>query len=381
MAERTDDEKEAIKAFLEPHFGIGFVPGEPSNRERQIINDVMTFVAARFAGMRYVVGMAADLTLLAQQLALHDAEGKAFRPRLTRDEIFTRYELVKKVGSREANTLTLKYGKTKVGIRKLEEALIDFFGEVGRPGYPSSYVYMTGQWQKFTDPLLIPCFRLGESARFALCSKLLDYAMDNLTEGTLLGRAKPRVRLFEEIIHHYPRSNPNENSGAVFQGIAYGYIKSDRPHLSLIVDKVRTGSARQHRIGDIDGYHGLDLELTVEVKDHPLTEENVTKEMGEFLDKVAKNKVLGLAFVASADQHAVDEMKKHGVACVTEGNALWELTHWDWRKQDAGVHGLLHYLAHVEQNPDAVVRLLTFIREKDSSHDALAYFGTPSAPQ
>jgi hypothetical protein len=185
--------------------------------------------------------------------------------------------------------------------------------------------------------------------------------------------------LFEEIIRHYPRSSPSENSGAVFQGIAYGYIKADRPHLSLIVDKVRTGSARQHRIGDIDGYHGLDLELTVEVKDHPLTKDNVTKEMGEFLDKVAKNRVLGLAFVASADQHALDEMKKHGAACVTRENALWELARWDWRKQDAAVHGLLHYLAHVEQNPDAVVRLLTFIRGKDSTHDALAYFGTLSA--
>lgn len=42
-------------------------------------------------------------------------------------------------------------------------------------------------------------------------------------------------------------------------------MKADRPHLYLIVDKTRTGSAKQARIGDIDGYVGLDLEVTVEV--------------------------------------------------------------------------------------------------------------------
>ena len=35
---------------------------------------------------------------------------------------------------------------------------------------------------------------------------------------------------------------------------------------------------------------------------------------------------------------------------------------------------MLHYLAHVEQNPDAVERLLAFIHENDAGHDSLSFF-------
>jgi hypothetical protein len=47
---------------------------------------------------------------------------------------------------------------------------------------------------------------------------------------------------------------------------------------------------------------------------------------------------------------------------------------WDWQKQDAAVHEMLHYLAHVEQNPSAVARLLAFIGERDPEHNSLTYY-------
>jgi hypothetical protein len=214
--------------------------------------------------MRYPLGLALDFTLLAQQLALHDPSGKAFRNNLTKGKLFERYQLVTERAGRGANTLTLKYQDGRiaqqVGIRKLEESVVDLFIRLNRPGYPSAYVYNTGQWQKFQDSLLVPCFRLSESARFKLCRALIEYGLENLTANPFLGREAPRVRMFEEIIKLYPRSQRGENAGAVFQGIAVGYMKADRPHLLLVVDKTRTGSARQNRIGDIDGYFGLDLE-------------------------------------------------------------------------------------------------------------------------
>jgi hypothetical protein len=53
---------------------------------------------------------------------------------------------------------------------------------------------------------------------------------------------------------------------------------------------------------------------------------------------------------------------------------------WDWPKQNAVVLGMLHFLAHIEQNPDAVERLLAFISERDPRHDSLTYYrgGTAS---
>lgn len=374
---RTADEEKIIQTFLEPHFGIDFKPVAVGKAEQSTTKGVLTYIEEKFAGMRYVLGLALDFTLLAQQISNHDPDAKKSRPNLTKEELFNRYEFVTSRDGRTANTLSLKYQSQTIGIRKIEESVVDLFGELSRPGYPSAYVYNTGQWHKYQDTLLIPCFQLSESSRYHLANALIDYALEHLTASRFYGREIARVRLFEEILSHYSRTQAGENSGAVFQGLAYGFIKADRPHLSLIVDKVRTGSARQHRIGDIDGYFGLDLELSVEVKDHPLTKDNVAKELGEFLGKVTGDKVMGLAFVLEADDKAKSEMQSHGVDCLTLGNVLWIAGQWDWRKQDAAVHGLLHYLAHVEQNPDAVERLLEFIKQKDSSHDSLAYYRPP----
>lgn len=371
---RTEAEASIIQRFLEPHFGIGFQPISLSEADERCLKEVLGFIADRFGTMRYIMGLGLDFSLLAQQLSNHDPDLKSTRPSLARDDIFRRYELVTQRGQKQANTLTLKFKTQSIGIRKIEESVVDLFGELSRPGYPSAYVYNTGQWQKYQDTLLVPCFQLSESGRFALCNALIDYGLENLKENRFFSRDEPRVRLIEEIIKYYPRTSPNENAGAVFQAIAYGYIKADRPHLSLIVDKSRTGSARQRRFGDIDGYFGIDLEVSVEVKDHEVTKDNVAKELGEFLAKAKKSRVQGLALVLSADEHAEKFTQGFGVACLPLSLLTMEVARWDWRKQDAAVQGILHYLAHVEQNPDAVRRLLAFIQEKDPTHDSLAYY-------
>jgi hypothetical protein len=369
-----EGEKEIIKDFLEPHFGIGFSPAPITPEEDRLIGQTLEFVSGKFSDARYVLGLAIDFALLAQQLSLHDPGAKEARLGLTKEDIFARYTLITARAGRAANTLTLQYGRQRIGIRKIEESIIDLFIDLTRPGYPSAYVYNTGQWHKFQDTLLVPCFRLSESGRFRLCNALIDYGLTNLTQGTSLGRESPRVRLFEEIVRHYPRAHAGENSGSVFQGIACGFMTADRPHLTFIVDKVRTGSARQNRIGDIDGYYGLDLEVSVEVKDHPLTGTNINKEVGEFLMKASANRVMGIVFALSADEEAAAVMAREGARRITQEMLLAVVALWDWRKQDAAVQGVLHYLAHVEQNPDAVRRLLGFIRERDPGHDSLAYY-------
>jgi hypothetical protein len=374
----TEAESQIIRTFLEASFGIGFKPGKLAVEEVEIIKDLVEFVDQKFKRMRYPLGLALDFTLLAQQLSLHDAAAKSFRSDLMKKDLFQRYTLVTARAGREANTLTLTFKPSdvqhEVGIRKLEENVGELFVRLNRPGYPSAYVYNTGQWHKFQDTLLVPCFRLSESARYRLYEKLIDYGLSHLTPNPFLGRESPRVRLFEEIVRHYPRSHKGENAGALFQGLVAGYMKADRPHLSFVVDKTRTGSARQSRIGDIDGYFGLDLEVSVKAKDNPLTSENVEKEVGEFLAKSAENRIMALVFAQSLEPAAKQVIEGHGAVSITVEDLLATAATWDWRKQDSAVHGLLHFLAHVEQNPDAVNRLLTFIAEKDSTHDSLTFY-------
>ncbi len=365
---------DVITSFLTPYFGFNFSPRPFTTTEHQIVAEILDFVQLKFSGSKYVLGLALDFTLLAQKLSKYDAEARDFRPHLRIPDLFARYTLLTSRGTRQANTLTLEFQGQREGIRRIEESVVDLFISLFRPGYPSAYVYNTGQWHKFQDTLLIRCFQLSEHARDTLCRKLIQFGIETLKPSVPLGRAERRVRLYEEILRDYPRSGESENGGAVFQGIAAGFLKADRPHLYLIVDKTRTGSARQARIGDLDGYFGLDLEVSAEAKDFALTEQNCDREIGEFLAKLKFNRISGLVFCISATPTVVETIRAANAVTITLGLLLTIVESWDWRKQDAAVNGLLHYLAHVEQNPVAVDRLITFIQTKDPSHESVIFY-------
>jgi hypothetical protein len=253
---------------------------------------------------------------------------------------------------------------------------VQLFHRLNRSGYPSAYVYSTGQWHKYRD-LLVLCFQLSENGRLSACNALISFGLDSISENPFFGRSEPRIRLFEDIVDNYSRVDSNENGGLVFQAIAYGYIAADRPHLSIIADKVRTGSSRQKRFGDVDCYMGLDLELSVEVKDLEIGSENVERELGGFATEVKSNRIRGLAFVKSiADGVKTKLFDDYGILSMTELDLLRIVESWDWPKQDLAVQGILHYLSHIEQNPEASVRLLRFIAERDEGHDSLCYLET-----
>lgn len=347
--------------------------------ELRIVERVEDYVATRFKGMKYILGLAIDFTLLAQRLSTVDEEGKALRKDLTEEDLFARYRLVTERGSRQANTLTLKFGGMQQGIRKIEESVAEFFHRLKRTDYPSAYVYNTGQWQKYKD-LLVDCFRLSEAGRLELCKRLVHFGLTNMAVADFYGRSVPRPTLLPEVISSYPRAAKGENGGLTLQALAYGFCKADRPHLSIVTDKVRRGSKRQKQIGDIDCYSGIDLELSVEVKDFEITPENLEAELGDFVQSVASNRIKGLVFAASATDDARRELSGRGLHLITLDDLSGLTAVWDWPKQNAAVLGMLHFLSHVEQNPDAVERLLAFIGERDPRHDSLIYYrgGAPS---
>jgi hypothetical protein len=370
MIERTEQETLAINSFLTPYFGEGFVPEEVSDEEVAIMAQVLAFVEARFDQAKYPLGMMMDFALLAQGLSQVDAEAKSFRDELDGSKLFERYERITKRGERIANTLTLRFNGSEVGIRKTEEEVVNLFHALNRTGYPSSYVYMTGVWDNYQN-LLVQCFQLSESGRFTLVQRLIDFGLAKMPVNELRSRAVNHPRLFESLITTYRRGVPPENGGVVFQAIAFGFFHADRPHLSLVTDKVRSGSARQRRIGDVDGYRGLDLEITVEVKDLVITGRNVERQCGKFLASVKAEQLPGMVLALTFDDEARKILADTKVRPVTEDDLIGTIGLWDWPKQNEALNGVLHYLAHIEQDPVAVERLLGFIRERDPRHESL----------
>ena len=368
----TEAEQTIINKFLSSSFDKG-VSRSLSDTEKNAVENCLDYVAARFGSMKYILGTALDFTLLAQRLSDYDNTLKSSNPDLTLDKIFSRYQVSAGVGERKANTLTLSYRDKREGIRRIEESVVELFHSLNRSGYPSAYVYNTGQWQKYRN-LLLACFQLSEPARLLLCERLIAFGLANLPKNSFYARETLRVRLFEEVIENYERGVQGENGGLIFQAIAYGYIAADRPHLSIIADKVRTGSARQKRFGDIDCYFGLDLETSIEVKDIPITTQRFEKELGEFCRKCEGNNTRGIAFILDVDERTIETITSYGVNIITQAALLYLVSFWDWPKQDAAVQGMLHYLSHIEQDPNAVRRLLTFINQIAKNHDSLVYF-------
>jgi len=370
----TPKEQQLLATFLAPYFGPDFSPADLVPEEQAILDETLSGIDQDFSGKKYILGLALDFTLLAQKLSLSDAEAKGFRPNLNADALFQRYERITERGRRLANTLTVKYGTATEGIRGIEEQVVKLFNALNRSGYPSAYVYNTGQWHKYPR-LMLGCFQLSEPGRYSLCLLLVRHGLERLAENTFFGRETERPRLFPAVIADYDRSaRSTENGGLVYQALAYGFIKADRSHLDIIADKVRTGSSRQRRFGDVDGYYGLDLEVSVEVKDLPVTADNLSRQFGEFVSQAAGSHINGIAFAASFTKETREELENAGITPLAQSDLEWIVRGWDWQKQDRAVQGVLHYLAHVEQNPEATNRLLAFIEGRDAAHSSLAYW-------
>ncbi|WP_392341074.1 hypothetical protein [uncultured Shewanella sp.] len=365
------NEKEKKDSFINLYFPNP-VEKVVLDGERVVIDAIQEIASSEFGKRKYVLGLAIDFVLLAQVLSEKEKRLVTFRPAYSQENIFFDFELVKSRGGTKANTLTFVLDGNIYGIRKIEENVVDFFHGADRSGYPSAYVYNTGQWTKFIS-LLELCFTLSEGGRLEAVSTLIDFGLEKMPKNIYFDRKNYSDRIFETVISKYPRQSGSENGGLSFQAIVFGFLFADRPHLHIIADKVRTGSARQKRIGDIDCYDGLTLEYSVEVKDFEITSENFDRHVAEFIRQADTKKTDSAVICAEFEKDMLVDMDTRRTIFIDNSDLRYIVSTWDWKKQDKALQGMLHYLAHIEQNPQAVTRLTDFIRALDSSHNSLSF--------
>lgn len=370
IAPRTELEDRIIRAFIEASFGHEPAPNELSLRDEHLLNAIIGAVDAEFGMRKYVLGLAIDFTLLAQELSRQDP---GFTPLTAQEDesvLFQRYPLVTKKGNTQANTLTVSVGASALGIRRFEERVANAFHAMERSKYPSAYVYNTGQWTKYKG-LLRLCFSLTQDGRREAIERLFAYGLEKLERNVFFGRDQPRVRVFERALSEYQREDAAENGGLVLQAMVFGFLSADHPHLQWIADKVRTGSSRQRRFGDIDGYHGLELELSAEVKDIMIDEDNLERQLGPFIGAIRSRGVRGMVFARDFSEPALEHLAAAGIIPTDDEMLRYLVSRWDFAKQDIALQATLHYLAHIEQNPSAVSRFLTFAARLDGRYASL----------
>ncbi|HEX9951969.1 MAG TPA: hypothetical protein VGB53_09395 [Rubricoccaceae bacterium] len=368
----TPAEADIVTEFLQDHFGPDYdASAELAEGEAEVISQIEFLISSKFSKLKYPLGLGIDFCLLANALSEHN---NAICEYSSDDvDIFNIFEVVSSGEDSSTGTLTLKYGSNDpIGIRRFEDLVVLTFDSLLRPTYPSAYGHNTSHWRNFRGMLNL-CFRLSKVGWYKATHSLLMFGLANMEVNAAYGRPESRIRLLPTIVEEFRRAYVGENGGMTFQGLAYGVINSDRPHLSLVTDKTRGSSRRQRRVGDIDGYKGLDLEISVEVKDLIVIIENIEDELGAWIRMLKHHDAVKLAFLDDASDEAISELERRGVVVMTRAYVQNLIKTWDWPKQDFAVQGILHFFAHVEQDPVAYRKLLEFIEERDDKHDSLVY--------
>ena len=374
---RTDREEKAIRSFLRSHFPAEFVEGQLTLSEYEEGNNTISYKESKqitalineageqFESSKGTLGLAIDFVVLTEKLAQNDESFRGFTPDAGVEDVLDRYK------NKAKSTLTLQRGEFSEGIRSYHNDLIDLFREdLNRTNFPSSPGHHTGEWERY-DNMLELALSLSNEGRYVAAQRLFDLGLNRLESKEFEHRVPPFTKPFLRVLKGYERRGPDEQGGSAYQALCYGYVKSEWPHLSLRASKVRTGSARQQRHGDIDGYHGPDLMISVEVKDRDIDSSNVKSELGTMLKVAEDTTAIAIAICKNIDDDARQTLEDGGVRVLDDGDLARQLQFWDFHKQNRALHGMLHFLANIEENSVAVQRLLRFISENDPDNRVL----------
>lgn len=313
--------------------------------------------------------MALDFLMIAERLAQRDDWVRGFDPDIERADILDRY------GNAAKTTLTPKYDGERYGIRPVHNNVIDLFREdLARTNFPSSPGHHTGEWERYDD-MLESAFRLSRAGRYAAAQRLFDLGLEELESKDYERRNPPFPQPFLRVLQDYERSAPFEQGGSAYQALCYGFVKANWPHLSFRASKVRTGSSRQHRYGDIDGFYGPDLMISVEVKDLDIDRSNLESELGQMMAVAENTTAIAIAVCRSVQADARATLEEAGVRVLDDDDLEERLAIWDYHRQNRALQGMVHFLGNIEENPDATQRLLQFVGEIDPGNSSLAHLG------
>jgi len=221
--------------------------------------------------------------------------------------------------------------------------------------------------------MLESAFRISRAGRYEAAQRLFNLGLERLDSKDYQRREPPFPRPFLKVLREYERSAPNEQGGSAYQALCYGYVKATWPHLSLRASKVRTGSSRQHRYGDIDGYYGPDLMVSVEVKDRIIDSTNVDSELGTMMQVAENTTAVPIAICWDVSNDARNTLEDAGVRVLDDSDLEERLSTWDYHKENRAIQGMIHFFSNIEENPDGVQRLLRFVEDIDPGNSALAH--------
>jgi len=278
-------------------------------------------------------------------------------------DVLTKFprQLTTAAGAR-ANTLILAAGKGTVSLRPFYNAIERFFrAEHKRFDYPSCAPHATQPWADYTVWLdSLATFSPVEMAdlRQKVCDFVLDILRSQEFDPASVAIEPPVFRLILENFDFTRKKG--EPTGATLQGVVFGFLRADNPHLQIEIDKVRTGSKRLQRVGDIDGWEGARLAISAKVKQlvPKLTD---LPDLEAFANETGGRGALGAVVALGFDSGVRDAIEGLGVKALDVHDIVRIVELWDPLKQRTAVTSLVYYVRHVEKNSALAERLEAFL--------------------
>jgi hypothetical protein len=250
----------------------------------------------------------------------------------------------------KANTLIVQHGDATLSIRPAYGRFEKWArGQHSRFDYPSMAPHATQAWGDYVH-WLDALVGMSKEDLFNLETGVRDFTLDHFAsheiDASTLKREPPRFRLFLE---NYDFTKMGDRSGAAFQGTVFAWVRADSPHLQVQVHKVRTGSKRIGKVGDVDARDGELLVLAAEVKQFAVSIDDMS-DFTEFANLVTRYRALGLVVALSFEDEARQAILELGLEPVTRQDLIDRVRLWDSLKQRNAVQALLFYVTQVEQN-------------------------------
>jgi hypothetical protein len=290
-----------------------------------------------------------------------DAFGGKFQDLPALHERFPRR--LKTAAGKRANTLivNLPDGGT-LSLRPFYNEAEKYFRAVEkRFDYPSCAPHATQAWADYhnwLNALLAFTPKQAKQLRERVVKHVLSTLSNQAFDPSSVQLEPPLFRLALESFELTAKKG--EPTGAAFQGIVFGFLRADNPHQQIEIAKVRTGSKRLQRVGDIDAWEGERLAITAEVKQFKLSKDNLD-DLSEFANESGRRGALGLVFALQFDEEARTSVIAAGLLPLDLEDMLNIVQLWDPVKQRTAVASLKYYFAHVEKNASLVSRLSEFL--------------------
>ena len=311
-----------------------------------------------FQGRKFTAGLLIAFIDFTSSLGTPDLKLLSFHDFLDR---FRRQE--RTAAGARANTLIVDRGGGRtLSIRPFYNKAEHYFrAEHKRFDYPSCAPHATQAWADYVtwlDALVTYSARELEDLRERVCRYVLGELESHEFDPASVAAEPP---LFRMLLEGFDLSkHKGEPTGAAFQGIVFGFLRADNPHLQIEIDKVRTGSKRLQRVGDVDGWEGGRLAISAEVKQFVLAAGNAA-DLEAFGNAAGRRGSLGVVAALGFAEGVREQVKGLGLLPLDMDDMLRTAAFWDPVKQRTAAASLIYYARHVEKNSVLSKRLDSFL--------------------